>query len=278
MSGINLTPFGHSGDMQPVGDMRTDALVRASNKLLSLQERAVPTAPMTRGIGNILGAVLFGLLALFFYGVGVIAVMGKDPVFIGLAFMWGFASLIAFLAWRIWVDGLPTTPKRALNLFYKSLARGNASRAAKMVVPNDFDDYPRYQPQIAYIGTGFNPRPFAAPGAFGDYWNEMLRYHTAPYCIARVSSVSVQEVGLDIVVVDFQLKLMMNTQLWLALVFIALLLAAIVDMATRKTVTVQMRKVLYRVGDQWHMFDAEWQGYEERDLSWVMQQRGGGRL
>lgn len=273
MSGINLTPFGHTGDMQPVGDLRADCLSRAASKLAALRQSA--PSPISRGIGNILGAAFFGLLALFFYGIGVTAVMGKEPFFIGLAFMWGFASLIVFLAWRIWSDGVPNTPKRALTIFYRALAGGKSSRAAQMVVPNDFDAYPRYQPQIAHIGTGMNPRPFGAPGAFESYWNEMLRYHVAPYCLVSIKGVTVQEIAPDLEVVDFDLTLTMNTQLWWLLIFVALLIAAIVDVATRKTVKVHMRKLLYKVGDQWHLFDAEWQGYEERDLSWLMQSRGG---
>jgi hypothetical protein len=73
----------------------------------------------------------------------------------------------------------------------------------------------------------------------------------------------------DIAVVDYKLRLTMNTQLWLLLVFVALLIAVIVDFATRKVVKVELRKVLVRVGDEWKLLNAEWQGYEDYDLRWL---------
>src|SRR5689334_14892427 len=65
MSGINLTPFGYTGDMQPVGDLRSGSLHRAAGKLAALRQR--PPQPMSRGISTYAGVVLVGLLALLFY-------------------------------------------------------------------------------------------------------------------------------------------------------------------------------------------------------------------
>jgi len=43
----------------------------------------------------------------------------------------------------------------------------------------------------------------------------------------------------------------------------------IVDLATRKTVVQEMRKILVRVGDEWHLFNGEWMGIEETDVGWT---------
>ncbi len=78
-----------------------------------------------------------------------------------------------------------------------------------------------------------------------------------------------REVAHGIVAVDFELRLIMNTKLWTSLVFGMIILAVIADLATRRTVRVPVRKVLIKVGDEWRMFNGEWMGPEEQDLSWA---------
>jgi hypothetical protein len=117
-----------------------------------------------------------------------------------------------------------------------------------------------------------NPRPFADTESFASYWKEMLRYQPLPYCFARIKGVTERPIAQDLMLVDFELTFIMNTQLWFLLIFLALPLAAIVDLMTRKTVKVQMRKLLYRAGDEWHMFNGEYQGPEELDTRWLHNQ------
>jgi hypothetical protein len=76
-------------------------------------------------------------------------------------------------------------------------------------------------------------------------------------------------VARDVAVIDYKLKLIMNTRLWLLLIFVALLLAVIVDIATQKRVKAQLRKVAVKVGDEWKLLNGEWQGYEDFDLRWL---------
>ncbi|MCB9936154.1 MAG: hypothetical protein H6840_10725 [Planctomycetes bacterium] len=73
----------------------------------------------------------------------------------------------------------------------------------------------------------------------------------------------------DVVIVDFELRLIMNTSLWFLLIFVALVIAALVDLATRKTVHVHMRKILVRVDKEWHLLSSEWQAYEENNTQWL---------
>jgi len=114
-----------------------------------------------------------------------------------------------------------------------------------------------------------SPFSFEDPASFGTYWNRLLRHHTAPYCIATVRRVRVRRLDDDIAVARFQLVLQMNTSLWLFLVLVALIVAVIVDLATRTRVTAELEKILVRVGDEWHLYDGAWQGVEEEDSTWL---------
>ena len=270
--GVNLTPFGHQSAAAPLsaGNHHADTLGRAAVKLEALRSGQFPAVPVGRFLGPMLGASFMGLLAAGFLTLGFTLVIGPaKPVWAALIVFGVFALLCASAAYLLFLDSKPDTPKRAIKLFYKALGRGNAKRAARMVVPNDFDDFPRFQPQVKGFGSGMNPRPFGGDVFFGSYWSELLRYHTSPYCYVNVSSVQVRELGPDLAVVDFKVRFTMNTSLWMLLIFVALLIAVIVDFATRKVVTVQMQKLLYRVGDEWHLFNGEYQGAEEFDLSWL---------
>jgi hypothetical protein len=148
----------------------------------------------------------------------------------------------------------------------------NAAR--KLVVPNDFDSFPREYPDHKALGLGgMPPYEFDAPSGFKDYWTGLVRYPSSPYCLAQVRNVRVEEIDPDIAVVEFRLKLAINTSLWILLVIVALLIALIVDLATRKRIDAPMRKILIRVGDEWHLFSGEWQGPDEQDVSWLEEAR-----
>ena len=71
------------------------------------------------------------------------------------------------------------------------------------------------------------------------------------------------------VVADFEVTFTMNTQLWWLLIFVALIIALVVDLATRTVVKQNLRKILVRVGDEWHIWDGGWQGYDEFDTNWL---------
>ena len=100
------------------------------------------------------------------------------------------------------------------------LARASAS----LVASNDFDDFPRFPPQMSGFGQSA-VRPFFNGQFLGGYWNELVRYHSAPYCIASLHRVREQQIAPDLMIVDCEVRFIMNTQLWLLLIFVALLIA-----------------------------------------------------
>jgi hypothetical protein len=164
----------------------------------------------------------------------------------------------------------PVTPKATLAEFYRAIGKGDRARALSLLTNADRDGLARRQPVVENLGQpSGQPLDFAAPHHFGRYWQELTRSHPAPYCLTRVSHLKVTMAAADVAIVDFRLRLIMNTQLWLLLILVALLIAVIVDLATRKVVKGNLRKVLVKVGDEWKLFNGEWQGYEEYDLRWL---------
>lgn len=113
------------------------------------------------------------------------------------------------------------------------------------------------------------PYEFDRTTGFGDYWTGLVRYPASPYCLAQISNLHVEEIDEDLVVAEFNLKLGINTSLWILLALVTVLLALVVDLATRKRVNAPMRKILVRVGDEWHLFSGEWQGPDEADAIWL---------
>jgi hypothetical protein len=249
-----------------------DSLARAQEKLDALERRSVPLTSAGRFVGPVIVAVLFAggpaLLALWAAGLYFRGEWGPRPA-VPLFLAITGALLLALTIWLI-LNAKADTPKRALRLFYKALGRGNAKRALRLVVPNDLDALPRYHPDIPGHARLFSsPFRFDPREGFGAYWRGLVRYHTMPYCVTSVRAVKVREISPDIVVVDFRARFIMNTQLWWLLILDALIIALIVDLATRKTVVQEMRKILVRVDDEWHLFNGEWMGHEESDTGWT---------
>jgi hypothetical protein len=199
-------------------------------------------------------------------------VTGETPP-VGIVFVL-FSGVIALIPISVIFRSRPRTPQAALLEFYRTLSRGESKRALALLTNADRDSSTRIQPKIAELGrpNGY-PLPFSDPNAFAAYWNELLRTHPAPYCVVRMSNVQVQQIAPDVAVVDYKLTLTMNTSLYYLLILLGILLGVLlafaIDAMTRKVVKADLRKVLVRVGDEWKLFNGEWQGYEEYDLRWL---------
>jgi len=209
--------------------------------------------------------LLLPALALF-YG----ALLVRDGR--GATFMVALGACLVAI-WAALLPGCwPHSPKRALSVFYRALGRGYYGYARKLVVPRDFaDGFPRYFPDVDGLGRGGTPPyRFDTTHGFRRYWQALIRYHTWPYCLPRVSGLRVDEPRPGVYVVDFRLRLLMNTQLWWLLFPAGLLIAIIVDAVTRTTVTVEHRKILLRAGKSYFLLNAGWQGPEEEECdAWL---------
>ncbi len=276
MSGLppqpNTRPYGTPYSGPPVDAASTEgvALRRAMDKLAMVRGGfAGDAAAGLDTTAVVTASVLAAIPVLLFGAIGIALIVNDGSLVGGLIFLM-LTLAAAAIPLLVAKGSRPDRPERALKAFYRAIGRGKSQRAARLVTNADMDTVPRVQPLIQNLGqpTGHG-YVFQDPNQFALYWNALVRSHPMPYCIVRVSGVKVHHPAPDIAVVDYKLRLTMNTQLWLFLVLVALLIAIIVDVATRKVVTVQLRKVLVKVGDEWNLLNGEWQGYEDYDLRWV---------
>ncbi|MBK8206596.1 MAG: hypothetical protein IPK87_07330 [Planctomycetes bacterium] len=270
---INTRPYGNTfqGAAGPAGTLEEAALHRAAAKLKSVSTKVSGDAPVgfnwgTGATAIVLAAIPAGIFGLLAFAAFTDRSAGATPGMI----LTVIALLFAAIPLLVILSSKPDKPKKALKEFYRAVGRGNAKRAMSLVTNADKDGFQRRQPVIPKLGrpSGY-PYALDSVDGYRGYWNELVRTHPAPYCLTRISGLQVQEVKPGVVIADFELTLTMNTQLWWILILVALLLAALVDILTRKVVKVRLRKVLVQVGDEWKLFNGEWQGYDEMDLRWL---------
>lgn len=270
----NLTPYGHAHphpsaplDVNPYVH---DAFARAEMKLNALRLGATHESPAGRIPSLFFGRMVLCValaLPLLLIGTALAFDTKSNAGGVAAVLLLIAAGLIALGIWLL-VSARPNTPARALKYYLKAVGMGKVRRAANLVVSNDYDDFPRYPPQMIGFGRA-GVRAFHDVSYLEGYWNELVRYHSSPYCIVSVHGVREQQIAPDLVVVDCEVRFAMNTQLWLLLVLVGGVIALLVDMATRKRVNLPIRKLLYRVGDEWKVFNGELQGLEEQDLRWL---------
>jgi hypothetical protein len=78
-------------------------------------------------------------------------------------------------------------------------------------------------------------------------------------------------VGPDVIRCDFTLRLGIGSQLWFLAIFLGpgLLIALILDAATRTNIRQKMSKVLVRVEDEWQLLNGAWYEPDDESTSWV---------
>ena len=275
--------MGHAETTRPPWDRENfdrvepteqETIDRARWKLDQIRDGMVRLRPAGVFWIPVVGAAIWGGLAavlLFFaYRFANDYDMDNDPLvwFLGIP-----GALLLIPTVLIYIGSRATTPKRALNLFYRSIGRGRYDAARSLVVANDFDHFPRAFPDVAKV-PGFptaDPAFFENRDDFREYWATLTRWPTAPYCIARVRGVRITEIAPDVVHCEYTLKLGINTSLWILIIFLpfaGLLIALIVDAATRTNITEHMSKLLVRVDDEWKLMNGAWHETDDLRAAW----------
>jgi hypothetical protein len=255
-------------------------LARARAKYQEILERQVPLRPAGFFAGRILWHIFFlimpgatlGLIALGLFSEaleegqpGYYLICAPVAVLAAVCLGYGMAGIAGSKA---------SSPKKALLLFFRLIGRGRFEASHKLVIPNDFDSFPRFFPDEPGLGLSppTDPLFFDDFEEYKDYWRALVRFKTAPYCLVKIKNFRAELVTPDLMICDFRLMLGINTSLWFLFILFpwgGLLLAIIIDLATRRRVTRDMTKVLVRVGDEWHLFNGAWCEHDETDLSWL---------
>jgi len=274
MDGSGHAQSGWERDYDLDDPTKEDARARAKAKLDAIRSGRVVLQPAGRYWGRVFGGFLTAVIAAgFLYGAYLAASEGDDTAIYVAWFVGIIGALLFIPVYRLLYGSRATTPFRALNLYYRLLGGGKHKGARKLVVPNDFDHFPRAFPHIGKV-KGFPGAEwlfFNQPADYKDYWESMLRWPTSPYCIARVHALNVEELAPDVVRCDFTLKLGIGTSLWILLIFFGpgIILAFILDAATRTNITARMSKVLVKVDDEWQLFNGAWHEADEQSTSWI---------
>ena len=255
-------------------------LARAKTKYQEILERRVPLRPAGWFAGRIILLLIFLVLPGIGIAFGALAIFnaaqreGEDAFYVigamvaalAVVFLWaGIAGIAASKA---------NSPRNALLLFYRLLGRGQFVAARKLVLPSDFDNFPRFYPDEPELGRNPPTDPFFFDDfqEYKDYWRSLIRFKSAPYCLVKIKKLRAELVTPDLMICDFRLKLGINTSYWILLIFFpsgGLLLALILDLATRRRIEREMTKVLVRVDDEWHLLNGAWGEHDEADLSWL---------
>lgn len=269
----NLRPYGgpHAPNLPPVdpGSMQELILQRARDKL-----EIARTVPGPIAGPDIVRTARFALLAL---------ILGLLPGLLGVAMLTGnrpepggamIAFAIAALPWLIpvfvYVLSIPSSPVRALKGYLRALGRGSYSRARILLLDADRDSFARVQPFIDKLGMP-TPMPHRFDNAelFDSYWKGLLRWRPPCYCMVNVSKVKVTQLRDDVALVECQVRFIMNSSLWSLMFLVIGIFAIIIDLATRTTITMPLRKVMVRSGNEWRVFNGELMGADEHDLRWL---------
>lgn len=169
-----------------------------------------------------------------------------------------------------YLGSVPRKPRTTFEQYFRCLSRGAYDRARALLLNADCDSFPRFQPVVSGLGRpSGRPLSFDGPTYFRAYWSDLLRWRRPCYCHVSFKGLKVTQISPDLATVEGELKFTMNTSLWALLVLVICMLAWIVDLATRTTVVVPVRKLLVRVGNEWHIFNGELMGADEHDLSWI---------
>lgn len=269
----NLRPYGgpNSPNLPPVdpGSMQELVLQRARDKLEIARTVEAPAA------GPDIGRTLrYALLALFLGLLpgllGIAMLTGSRPEPGGAMIAFAFAALPWLIPVFVYVLSVPSSPARALKGYLKALGRGSYSRASVLVVDGDKDSFARVQPYIDRLGMPTPvPHRFDTATSFESYWKGLLRWRPPCYCLVKVSGVKVTPLRDDLALVECQVRFMMNSSLWSLMFLVIGIFAIIIDAVTRTTVTLPLRKVMVRTGNEWRVFNGELMGADEHDLRWL---------
>jgi len=216
--------------------------------------------------------------------------------------------ILAAFSWALYRDNLRRYPLATLKLHYQTVPCAQAYERQPRpyavydtLLESDRNSTPRLLPASVVHYR------FDTPAGFSDYWAAVLnRLLPAKgidsYLTASVANHKTTELADDLALVEFDLRLTRGRFLafFPAMVLIALLysgsryflsagpdvsiaemlipaeiflilftLTLVLIRKTQRRVSHRLHKLVVRVNGQWRMFNGEWQGPEEVDLSWL---------
>lgn len=272
-----LMPFGGVEPQVVLDAQHFAALRRASAKLETLNSGRgfVPAGPSYALVREyLIGAAIVGGLNAPIFALCLYFAEYGASVFFGVILLIVLARLAHYLH-----GTTPHSPEAAMQTFYALLARGQYNDAFERVVRCDHDDFPMRPNDIPTLG---NPGPamHLDARAFESYWISLLHVQPAPWLEIRTHGYEVKELSEGLFGVEFNIELIIRNRQWLWLTALGILpgylLAIILSYMTSTRVRGRLHKLVYCMDGEFQLFNGEFQGAEEFDLSWLMPQRHSG--
>ena len=265
-------PFGLHGTEFVADEHHRLALERAGKKLSSLRCGQVQVTPLGALPGRIGQLVDFGFLWL------LLAVNVWPGLTWDLWLPWQLALLISIII----VSALllrdllvtQTTPRSCLRLFASLVSRRDYETAYRLVVPNDMDGSLRRLPARKPGSDEAQTRRIHFPLELKEYWQQVLATDESRRAALELSDLELHALAEDLQLAKCRLRVRTGTRLrlayWNLFRFCYRIFFGRDDGRVSEQV-VDWRKLLYRQGKNYYLFNAEFQGPEEVDLSWLGQ-------
>lgn len=267
-----LTPFGDDSAL-PSPEHRLLALERAAQKLARIRSGdtlpprslRVRTHLMANGL-----ALLTGLLMLAL----AVTAMGNNPSLLGAAVILVMGGAMIALRAALGLFGARSLqPHECVQHYFNALGSRQWSSAIGLVSETDQDGFVRKQP----AATGFGSLPHGLPLDSADnlktYWSYLTGRQLGQSAAISLSKFQTVYYVEGLCRVTCRCRITSNSALWLLWILIIPLAGALVSALgawlTGRSVDVTLHKIVVKSGREWRLFNAEFEGPEEADVSWL---------
>jgi len=267
-----LMPFGLHGTEFVADEHHRLALERAGKKLSSLRCGQVQVTPLGALPGRTSQFVGF-VLVCFLFAFSVWVDLGRGP--------WSVLTAVqaippVILGGLLLRDLLLTqaNPAGCFRLFAKLISKRDYETAYRLVVPNDMDGSLRKLPARKPGSDEAQTQPIQFPLQLKEYWQQVLPTDESRRAALGILEFELQALAPDLDLAVCKLRVRTGTRLRLAYWNLFRFCYRIVFGRDDDRVSEQVvdwRKLLYRQGKKYYLFNAEFQGPEEVDLSWLGQ-------
>lgn len=260
---LELNPYGFGGNNKPIlaNSPEEAALIRAKEKLAAIRQGDARDKRLgaSKLFLIILGLVLVVYVPSQVYNGLRLHDYNSEPLtdlsLSSLTATTPIATSMLYVVMLVWaaLSSIPNTPKRAARRFYRSICWSVFPNARRLVVATDLDDSQRTAPTLPNLSEPLSsPVRFSSGSGFVDYWKSVVGMTRKKRRMNKVKYTLLNEYADDLVLAKLEITF------WRGGTIIS-----------SKFPPQEVQKLLVKVGKEWKLFNGEWQGYEETNLSWL---------
>lgn len=258
---LELNPYGFGGNNKPIlaNSPEEAALIRAKVKLQAIRQG--DSRDKRLGASKFV-LVTLSLMLVFYLPFQVYSanILLRDESLTKFSIatvtaLGALATVTFYVGIGFWSvrSSIPNSPKRAARRFYRSICWSVFPNARRLVVATDLDDSQRTAPTLPNLSEPLSsPVRFSSGSGFVDYWKSVVGMTRKKRRMNKVKYTLLNEYADDLVLAKLEITF------WRGGTIIS-----------SKFPPQEVQKLLVKVGKEWKLFNGEWQGYEETNLSWL---------